>query len=60
MKQVVAYLDPGSGSMIAGAIAAGFAGMVVVFKTNARRVTGVFSRKNRSAEVDAPAADNER
>jgi hypothetical protein len=45
--------------MIASAIAAGFAGIIVVFKMGARRVTGVFSRKRRHATADAQAADSE-
>ena len=57
--RILSYLDPGSGSMIASAIAAGFAGFVVVFKVGARRVTGVFSRKSRGATAEAHPADDE-
>lgn len=39
-----AYLDAGSGSMIAGAVAAGAAGMAVAAKMGWRRVTGKFSK----------------
>jgi hypothetical protein len=51
----VAYLDASSGSMIAGAIAAGFAGIAVVFKVGWRRMVGVVSPKAR-AEAKAAAA----
>jgi len=51
---VLAYLDANSGSMIAGALAAGFAGIAVAFKVWRQRLVGVFSR--RGAE-EAPATD---
>jgi hypothetical protein len=51
------YLDPGSGSMIASAIAAGFAGIIVVFRTGAHRAIGVFSPKRRRANREARDAD---
>jgi hypothetical protein len=57
--RILSYLDPGSGSMIASAIAAGFAGIVIVFKVGARRVTGTFSRKRRRAAVEGHPADDE-
>jgi len=53
---ILAYLDPGSGSMIASAIAAGFAGMVVVFRMGARRVAGLFMPSRRRA-ASGPADD---
>jgi hypothetical protein len=43
--------------MIASAIAAGFAGMVVVFKMGFRRFIGLFSRKSRAAAADAPETE---
>ena len=46
---ILGYLDPGSGSMIASAIAAGFAGVVVVFKVGARRVASLFMPSKRRA-----------
>jgi len=52
--RAIAYLDAGSTSMIAGAIAAGGAAVVVFFKTQFHRVGGVFKRK--SATKDASAA----
>ena len=52
--RAIAYLDAGSTSMIAGAIAAGGAAIVVFFKTQAHRVGGVFKRK--STPKDASAA----
>ena len=54
---ILGYLDPGSGSLIASAIAAGFAGFVVLLKVGARRVTGVFSRKRRRAAAETRAAE---
>lgn len=54
---ILGYLDPGSGSMIASAIAAGFAGVVVVFKMGFRRFAGLFMPSRRHAEsrpVDEP------
>ena len=53
--RLVAYLDANSGSMIAGAIAAGFAGIAVVFKVGWRRFVAFFSPKAR-AEAKAAAA----
>jgi hypothetical protein len=55
---ILGYLDPGSGSMIASAIAAGFAGVVVVFKMGARRAVGFVSPKRRKAASEANDADN--
>lgn len=45
--RLVAYLDGNSGSMIMGAIAAGFAGIAVVAKMYWRRFLGLFSSKAR-------------
>lgn len=44
----VAYLDPGSGSLIASVLVGGAAAAGVVAKTARARVTGVFSRKRKS------------
>ncbi len=52
--RVVAYLDGNSGSMIAGAIAAGFAGIAVVTKMYWRRFLGLFSSKVRDQGEAAP------
>jgi hypothetical protein len=46
---MLAYLDANSGSLIASAIAAGFAGIAVVFKMGWSRTIGVFSPKRRRA-----------
>ena len=54
--RIVAYLDANSGSLIASAIAAGFAGIAVVFKVGWRRVIGFFSPKARAAAKAAAAA----
>ena len=50
------YLDAGSGSMIASAIAAGAAGFIMVFKVGVGKVFGVFSPKKRRAMAAAKAA----
>ena len=49
--RVLAYLDAQSGSVIASAVAAGFAGVAVVFKMWGRRLVGVFSRKQATTEA---------
>jgi hypothetical protein len=54
---MIAYLDANSGSLIASAIAAGFAGIIVVFKTGAHRAIGIFSPKRRRANAEAPETD---
>ena len=52
---MLAYLDAASGSMIAAALASGFAGIGVLFKMYGNRVLGVFSPKRRAA-ADATRA----
>ncbi len=52
--RTIAYLDANSGSLIAGAIAAGGAAFAVFFKSGLHRMTGVFKRKSRGQEA-APA-----
>lgn len=52
---MLAYLDANSGSLIASAIAAGFAGIAVVFKVGWRRTLAMVSPKKR-AEAKAAAA----
>ena len=52
--RAIAYLDAGSTSMIAGAIAAGGAAIVVFFKSGFHKVGRVFKRK--AAPPDASAA----
>jgi hypothetical protein len=51
------YLDAGSGSMIASAIAAGGAGIAVLVKVGFRRFTGLFSPKRRREAAEARAAE---
>jgi hypothetical protein len=55
--RLVAYLDANSGSMVIGAIAAGFAGIAVVFKVGWRRFTSLFSSKARAEARAARAAE---
>jgi hypothetical protein len=57
--RLMAYLDAGSGSMIASAIAAGGAGIAVLFKVGWRRMLMLFSPKRRR-EARAAAAAAER
>jgi hypothetical protein len=52
---MLAYLDANSGSLIASAIAAGFAGIAVVFKMGWSRTLGFFSPKRRRAAKAAAA-----
>jgi hypothetical protein len=52
---MLSYLDPGTGSMIAAALAGGVAGMVVFFKLYWHRFLGVFSKKHR-AQAEAARA----
>ena len=56
MSTVLAYLDPGSGSMILQALLGGAAGLFVAIKMFGVRIkeTLFFWRKN---EDEAPAAD---
>jgi hypothetical protein len=44
---MLSYLDPGTGSMIAAALAGGAAGLMVFFKMYWHRFLGVFSKKHR-------------
>ncbi len=52
---MLSYLDPGTGSMIAAALAGGVAGMFVFFKMYWHRFLGVFSRKHRARAEEARA-----
>jgi hypothetical protein len=52
---MIAYLDANSGSLIASALAAGFAGIAVVFKMGWSRTIGFFSPKKRRAAKEAVA-----
>ena len=53
---VFGYLDAGSGSMLVGAVAAGFAGVAVAGKVGWRRMTGAFAKKGATVE-SIPTAD---
>jgi hypothetical protein len=50
------YLDAGTGSMIAAAVAGGAAGVGVLFKFYGNRFLGMFSKKRR-ARAEAAQAD---
>lgn len=51
---MLAYLDPGSGSMLLGLIASGMAGIIVVFKTFGHRIksTLMFWKKDEPAVAE--------
>ena len=53
---MLAYLDAGSGSLIASAIVAGFAGVAVVFTTGFRKLGLLVSPKRRRQEREAKEA----
>jgi hypothetical protein len=52
---MLSYLDPGTGGMIAAALAGGVAGVAVFFKMYWHRFLGVFSKKHRARAEDAQA-----
>lgn len=53
---MIAYLDAGTGSMIAAALAGGAAGIGVLFRMYGNRFLGIFSSKRRAkADEDAAA-----
>lgn len=54
---MLAYLDPGSGSMVAQAVVAGIAGVAVVGKVGWRKLTSPFRRKRKSDHAEAPIED---
>ena len=54
----VAYLDPGSGSLIISAVVGGAAGAAVAVKQARARVTGVFKRKGKQTGAVSEASDN--
>ena len=56
MARIVAYIDPGTGSMILQGLLAGAAGVVVLIKLFGRRVlrlVGITRRSGRSAPTEA-------
>jgi hypothetical protein len=55
---MLGYLDAGSGSMIATAAAAGFAGAAVGAKMGWQRLTGKFKRGSSEEEASAEAQDD--
>ncbi len=48
--QVLAYLDPGSGSMIIQILVGGLAAVGVTMKLYWRRITGIFGRGKKAEE----------
>jgi hypothetical protein len=54
----IAYLDPGSGSLIISAVVGGAAGAAVVVKQARTRVTGVFKRKGKQTDAVSEASDS--
>jgi hypothetical protein len=53
---MLGYLDPGSGSIIASAAAAGFAGAAVAAKMGWQRVSGKFKRGQAEEQQETPEA----
>jgi hypothetical protein len=53
--QVLAYLDPGSGSVILQAIVGGTAAVAVTAKLWWRRFTGLFRRADRKGSTEESA-----
>ena len=52
----LAYLDPGTGSMILQAVLGGIAGIAVLVKVGWRRIIGLFSpRRRRAFEAEQAA-----
>jgi hypothetical protein len=52
---MLCYLDPGTGGMIAAALAGGVAGFMVLVKMYWHRFLGVFSKKHRAQADEAKA-----
>jgi hypothetical protein len=52
---MLSYLDPGTGSMIAAALAGGVAGFGVFCRMYGHRFLGVFSKKHRAKADEARA-----
>jgi hypothetical protein len=50
---MLSYLDPGTGSMIAAAVAGGAAGIAVFFRMYWHRFLGTFSKKHRAKAEEA-------
>jgi hypothetical protein len=53
----IAYLDPGSGSLIISAVVGGAAGAAVVVKQARARAVSVFKRRGRQADAVSEAPD---
>jgi hypothetical protein len=60
MRFVVAYLDPGTGSLVVQAVLGGVAGAVVLFKTMGRRMMkrGQAPAPSEEPAVEEPVVDN--
>ncbi len=59
--QLLAYLDPGTGSVILQALVGGVAGIVVIVKMGGRKFLSflpIIGKKYRSASFDENAADS--
>lgn len=52
---MLSYLDPGTGGMIAAALAGGVSGFGVLVKMYGHRVLGVFSKRHRAQAEEAKA-----
>jgi hypothetical protein len=58
MTVVLAYLDPGTGSIILQSIVAGFFGALVVLKIYWTKITSFFRRDKGNTSVSVAEADN--
>jgi len=55
----VAYLDPGTGSLIIQAVVAALAGIVVVVTSYWRKIKALFQRSSRNSEPSDTAPDDD-
>lgn len=54
-----AYIDPGTGSMLLQVMGALVAGAIFYFRESLLRVKGLFLRRSKSANADAPPASDD-
>ena len=60
MTEIVAYLDPGSGSMLLQALLGGIAGLAVTFKMFGKRILDfIIPSRRREAEGSGTASETD-
>lgn len=59
LPAVLAYLDPGSGSMLLQMLVAGVAGVIVFLKFQGRRFMSLFSRSSDDGADESPSKDGD-